>query len=44
MAYYSQLVGVLVLSRSVQEADPALSEALLAGVRRDILAVLAARS
>jgi TetR/AcrR family transcriptional repressor of nem operon len=44
MAYYSQLVGALVLSRSVQEADPALSEALLAGVRRDILAVLAARS
>ena len=44
MAYYSQLVGALILSRSVQQADPALSNALLAGVRRDMLAMLAARS
>jgi len=43
MAYYSQLVGALILSRSVKEADPALSEALLAGVQRDVLAALAAR-
>jgi TetR/AcrR family transcriptional repressor of nem operon len=44
MAYYSQLVGALVLARSVKEADPALSEALLASVRRDMLASLANRS
>jgi TetR/AcrR family transcriptional repressor of nem operon len=44
MAYYSQLVGALILARSVKQADPALSEALLAGVQRDILAMLAARS
>jgi TetR/AcrR family transcriptional repressor of nem operon len=44
MAYYSQLVGALILSRSVQEADPALSDALLAGVQRDILTALAARA
>jgi TetR/AcrR family transcriptional repressor of nem operon len=44
MAYYSQLVGALVLARSVKEADPALSNALLEGVRRDALAMLAARS
>jgi len=43
MAYYSQLVGTLILSRAVKDADPALSEALLAGVRRDMLAMLAAR-
>jgi len=44
MAYYSQLVGALILARSVKQADPALSEALLAGVQRDILAILATRS
>ena len=43
MAYYSQLVGALVLARSVKEADPVLSEALLAGVQRDILTTLATR-
>ncbi len=43
MAYYSQLVGALVLARSVKEADPELSEALLAGVQRDILTTLTTR-
>lgn len=40
MAYYSQLVGAVVLARSVKDADPALSQALLSGVQRDILAAL----
>lgn len=43
MAYYSQLVGALVLARSVKEADPALSEALLTGVQRSMLTGLPAR-
>jgi len=32
-----------VLARSVKGAHPALSDALLAGVRRDMLAMLSAR-
>jgi TetR/AcrR family transcriptional repressor of nem operon len=43
MAYYSQLVGAMILARSVKDADPALSQALLSGVRGDILAALAVK-
>jgi len=44
MALYSQMVGALVLARSVTDAAPALSEEILRAAQHDALAKLALQS